>query len=469
MMKWHRLGIVLMAILLSIVGGVNVPSLISWFFDSNTARAHSPAQDWTPPVTTGTHLRMRRLYPNGESRGVDCTVGDRSYGCTAFCEDVPDKCASPPRPYPYSSAWPDISFDRDYLLDVVGQETSPGLFDPIALQAQAIAARSYAWYWINNADYNVINNSTTFQVFLPFKFETFGPDPENASDPCQSTNLSANQTRLCQAVGTGGYYLSWDDADNPEHLPALAHFFSDVLERTTTNSEKAYLVGVEDPISNANATCSASNSAAHSWGMSQEGAQRWATGDQCGTAYPNTDALWSVRWTRPEQILFHYYTDMHIRDANKQIVATLSPANRWNPLQVTGMLAQGSPILWRGDNFPTVVLVQNTGLSDWLCTSEVLGYRLRYRWAKAGHTPVDGQQSTRLCGVAQGSATWTAVSVDHIPNWGYGWYTLQFDVIKETTSGEERFSPAWPTYDLTAFVLPRRCEAATRRQRRVQA
>jgi hypothetical protein len=237
-------------------------------------------------------------------------------------------------------------------------------------------------------------------------------------------------------------------------VPARANFFSDVLERTTSSGDKAYLIGVEDPISNNNATCSASNSAAHSWEMSQEGAQRWATGDQCGTGYPNEDALWSVRWTRPEQILFHYYTDMHIRDANKQVVATMSPGNRWNPLQLTGMLGQGTPILWRGANFPTGVLVQNTGLSDWLCTSEVLGYRLRYRWAKPGRTPVDGQQGLLECGLAQGSATWTVVNVDHIPDWGYGWYTVQFDVIKETTSGEERFSPAGPTYNVTAFVLP---------------
>jgi len=275
---------------------------------------------------------MRRLRENGESMGVDCGINDTSYGCTVYCDNydwptcpgITDP-ARGSRPYPYSSAWPNISFDKDYLLDVVGQEASPGLFDPVALQAQAIAARSYAWYQINNSPYNVINNSTSFQVFLPFKFESFGPDPNNASAPCQSTNLSANQTRLCQAVGTEGYYLSWDDATNPQYLPARANFFSDVLERTTSSGDKAYLIGVKDPISNNNATCSASNSATHSWGMSQEGAQRWATGDQCGTAYPNIDALWSARWTRPEQILFHYYTDVHIRDSNKQVVTGMSP------------------------------------------------------------------------------------------------------------------------------------------------
>lgn len=61
-----------------------------------------------------------------------------------------------------------IPFEHDYLLDVVPQETSPGLFDQIVLNAQAIAARSYAEYQLNNPYDNVpYNNSTTFQAFIP--------------------------------------------------------------------------------------------------------------------------------------------------------------------------------------------------------------------------------------------------------------------------------------------------------------
>jgi len=277
-MKQPKFSLTHIMVLLWVMIGIGL------FYDLTIVKASTPAQDWAPPNTTGSHLRMRRLYSNGKSMGEDCLVGDMSYGCTAFCNND-TKCSSSVRPYTYTNAWPDISFDKDDLLDVVGQESSPGLFDPVALQAPAIAARSYAWYQINNADKYIINNSTSFQVFLPFKFETFGPDPDNASDSCQSTNLSSNQTKLCDAVGTGTHYLSWDAITNTAFLPALANFFSDVLERTTSSSDKAYLSGVADPISNNNATCSASNSAAHSWGMSQTGAQRWATGDQCGILY----------------------------------------------------------------------------------------------------------------------------------------------------------------------------------------
>ena len=420
-------------------------------------RAATPEQGWRPPETTGSHLRMRRLTPDGTSRFQDCEVGDTSYGCTAFCDDpAPYPCPDdvPVRPYPYSSAWPDISFNKDYLLDVLAQETSPGLFDPAALQVQAIAARSYAWYQINNSPYYVINNSSSFQVFLPFKFESFGSDPDNASDPCRSTNLSDEQTRLCQAVGTGSYYLSWEDESNPEHLPARANFFSDVLTHTTSSGDKAYLIGVEDPISNDNATCSASNSAAHSWGMSQEGAQRWATGDQCGTLHPDSDAPWSVRWTRPEQILFHYYTDVHLRDANKQVVTSRSAEKRWSPLKIVGELGSSSPVLWRGISHPTGVWVQNVGLDDWNCTGDVSDYHLRYRWSREGHAAVDGHSSGTLCGLTQGDAAWAYLMVSGIPDWGYGYYTVSLDVMVVTGDGEESFSPEWPTYDVRVFVFP---------------
>ena len=93
--------------------------------------------------------------------------------------------------------------------------------------------------------------------------------------------------------------------------------------------------------------------------MSQEGAQRWATGDQCGTLHPDSDAPWSVRWTRPEQILFHYYTDVHLRDANKQVVTSRSAEKRWSPLKIVGELGSSSPVLWRGISHPTGVWVQN--------------------------------------------------------------------------------------------------------------
>ena len=118
--------------------------------EPRVVEAIAPAA-WTPPATTGSHLRMYRLAPGGALRQLptECTPGNIKYGCTAFCDSLdPNLCPQgvPKRPYPYSSSTPDISFAKDYLLDVVGQETSPDTFVLQALQAQAIASRSFIWY-----------------------------------------------------------------------------------------------------------------------------------------------------------------------------------------------------------------------------------------------------------------------------------------------------------------------------------
>jgi hypothetical protein len=186
--------------------------------------------------------------------------------------------------------------------------------------------------------------------------------------------------------------------------------------------------------------------------MSQDGAGRWTRGDQCYD--PDQSLPWSVRWTRMEQILYHYFTDVHLRDGNMRVVAPLSPPNRWDPLQLTGILVSDDPALLRTINYPVSVLVQNVGLSDWTCAGNVTRYVLRTRWARTGYTPVDSNQAAIPCGLGQGSSAWVHLSVGNVPNWGYGYYTLQFDVVKQTTAGEERFSPAWATYDELVHVLP---------------
>ncbi len=439
--------------------------LLLWVFVTNMVFANPSSTRIIAPTATSTwypqaminsgELRMRRLDDHGIALPDNCVPGDTHYGCTAFCDDFGSTsmpCPDSVVPYPYNSAWPSVSYQDDYLLDVVAQEVSPGLFDVVAMQAQAIAARSYTYYHTGNK--LTVNNSVSYHVFIPYKFEYFGQFPNNPLLPCENSgNLSENQRKICEAVRPN-YYLSWDDPiDNNTFLPARADYVADMLDRTTSSGDKQYLIGVEDPISNNNPTCSATNASVNTYGMSQNGAQRWITGNQCG-ATSNGDLPWSVRWTRPEQILFHYYTDVNIRDYNKRIVTALSPANRWNPLKFAGFLDQNNLILVRGTSAPAIVWVQNTGLSNWSCASGVTGYRLQYRWARPGQGPVDGNQGVINCGLAQGQTTWTNVNVENIPNWGYGDYTLQLDMIKMTSAGEERFSPAWATYDRNVYVPP---------------
>lgn len=441
----------LFVMLLLVYCGVNLV-----FTNTVASETLAPTPTWSPPsqIESG-ELRMRRLNPDGAALGeTNCNPGDTHYGCTAFCDDYGDPsypCCGPVTSYPYGSAYPALSYQNDYLLDVVAQETGPNEFAAIAVNAEAIAARSYAYYHTGNSQ--LLDNSTTYQAFIPLKFDSLNTGTlDNPAIPCASSNLTDTQREVCNAVGSG-YYLSWDDPSNPTFLPARANFVGDIVNRTTSSGDKPYLIGVEDPVSNLNGTCPAANTAVIAYGMSQQGAHRWATGDQCGP-FTTTVNLWNVQWTRTEQILFHYYTDVHIRDNNKHIVAALSPADRWNPLQFEGALVAPTPTLLRNVSRQAAALVQNTGLSDWTCEGDVRAYYLRYWWWREGHTPEISEVSQSLCGLLQGSSTWAYFLVGGIPNWGYGYYTLQFDMIKETMSGNVRFSQDWATYDKQVFVFP---------------
>ncbi len=97
---------------------------------------------------------------------------DTRYGCTA----------DPRHPYPYPTNPATVSIEDDYLLDVVPREMGP-YYHPLALRAQAIAARTYAYcairanegtgkYWEDCR--KEINNSNQFQVFVPWYFEYIG-------------------------------------------------------------------------------------------------------------------------------------------------------------------------------------------------------------------------------------------------------------------------------------------------------
>jgi len=127
-----------------------------------------------------------------------------------------------------------------------------------------------------------MNNSTQFQVFIPFAFEWLGnhypDDPNGDGNPCDSTNLEAGQQRACAAVAHKHYLAQ--SFNNPDRYPARANFAQDMYAETD-DGDKPYLVGVADPISVA---CDAKDviaTPAPSLGMSQRGANRWARRHQC--------------------------------------------------------------------------------------------------------------------------------------------------------------------------------------------
>jgi len=189
-----------------------------------------------------------------------------------------DGCGEANTQYPYSSPIALVDVEDDYLLDVLPREMNVAENDPgndrrilSAYAAQALAARSVmAWKSIHLPDpyetNGYINNSISYQVFIPYAYEYYHP---------------SSNTLISEAVNsTRGQYLS----HSGEAIDA--EFGSDMQDRTQTEHPptptpgfvpKPYLIGVEEPIST---TCdSASNS--NGFGMSQLGAYRWSRGNQC--------------------------------------------------------------------------------------------------------------------------------------------------------------------------------------------
>jgi hypothetical protein len=110
----------------------------------------------------------------------------------------------------------------------------------------------------------------------------------------------------------------------------------------------------------------------HGHGLSQNGAGRWARGSESYRCDPHPAPCepppdpplqaWSVRWQDVFQTLIHYYTGIHIRDANNP-ATILTPAYRWVPLQ-TGLLFACA-------GRDSMVTVQNTGTVAWPANSAI--------------------------------------------------------------------------------------------------
>jgi len=157
--------------------------------------------------------------------------------------------------------------------------------DAEALKAQAVAARTVAsWKSAQQPEaivrgFNVINNSTQFQVFIP---GTYNDYPNYQTD----IDIALNATQ--------GRYLSAGDGHTID-----AEFFADVVSATGSDPSKSYLTTVQDPIST---SCIVSVAGSHDYGMSQRGAIRWAKGNECPDG---SGAIWPVKWDH-QQILVHY-------------------------------------------------------------------------------------------------------------------------------------------------------------------
>ncbi|MDP3047410.1 MAG: SpoIID/LytB domain-containing protein, partial [Chloroflexota bacterium] len=157
-----------------------------------------------------------------------------------------------------------ISFEL-YLKWVVPREMGAGQAIE-ALRAQAVAARSYAWVRV------LTHGSWTFDVTDWTEYQAMCPSwQDRRSDAAVDT--------------TTGQYVSYLGA------VANAMYSAENSDPTLTNSRTPYLTAVDDPVAFGRSRNG------HGWGMSQNGAYRWAG---------------NYGWNY-QQILAHYYTGVVIQ------------------------------------------------------------------------------------------------------------------------------------------------------------
>jgi len=362
------------------------------------------------------------IYANNEI--VKCYYTDPAYGCGEGGSGYP---------YTQNPLWIDV--ENDYLLDVLPREMNvkENSRTLASLQAQALAARSYADFRFRR--YGAMDNSVNFQIFIPNAYELYDP---------------SSSAIIYQAVtSTQGQYLSY----NNESVDA--QFASDSVDRTATcknadgstcrnansSSEIPYLIEVQDPISSSE--CGANNNGQSQtpgddfgkvWGMSQKGAIRWSLGNQCAGS---GNQPWSVTWSDYRQILVHYYTGIDILNASG---AELAPDNRWNLLNhnAPGAVNSGQP-------FTVNLRVQNTSISDWSINNLILGYQ----WRDSQNNPIGSwTDATYLPAMVKGKDE--AVPVNILPPPTGGTYNLHLDLKYQ---GSDWFSNAgWPDAKITVDI-----------------
>ena len=288
-----------------------------------------PVYAFSPPTVIT--VRMYRLSTSGMKFSPEelCSQNNSNYGCTAD---------SNLGPYPFGATNPvtvqieGTAVNNRYLRDVIPQEMSPGTHHALAVQAQAVAARTYSYWHIQQG--SQINNSTQFQAFIPRKYDS----------------LPAAQRAIIDTAVQDRHYLSQATNDSP----LFAEFFADIPLRTL-NGSFPYLMAVEDPISSHPAV----TQQGHGHGLSQNGASRWAFGNR---SYLGTLDPWSVTWTTRNQILTHYYTGIHVRNANNGN-AILTPERRFNALYLNWARPPAFP---NGICNRITVWLHNTGTGEWL-------------------------------------------------------------------------------------------------------
>lgn len=180
-----------------------------------------------------------------------------------------------------------IDFET-YVKRVVPAEVFSS-WDDDALKTQAVAARTYAWFWLLQHGMSAydVTDSTAYQYMCDTRVGT--------------TDAATDATRGQYLDYLGNMVFAAYGAENGD--PTLTNTFGN-----------PYLIGVDDPVSFNKAR------AGNGIGYSQWGAQRWAA---------------QYDWNY-QQILLHYYSDVTVEaaatsgnDTTPPIGAIVSPWKNW--------------------------------------------------------------------------------------------------------------------------------------------
>lgn len=440
--KTLRLGSILLASILIALWCRNVESS---YQAQTSPLAYQPIEYAT--------VKMYQLNASGAINGPLCSQANQfSWGCTAYCTNLSICNGSQTLSFPMNTnpanveidgtaGAPGVSQYKQYLRDVVPlelgiQSGSQGNKPLSATKAQAIAARTYIYQRMEYiGQYGTPNNSNLFHVFVPYNFDT----------------LTSTQKGRVQEATADRIYMTEPDSTYP--IEAL---YGADNPANTSPGNRPYLKSVSDPISFLGTLDGTANG-----GMSAKGASRWSFGHTSSRGpvasgdpnYPH-DAqgdgdFWSVRLDEAAQILTHYYTGVHLRDANTMGFLTLD--YRWVPLQIAWS-GNCPPAMNHGQSCTATIQVQNTSTLDWNCGS--VGYILSYRWAKTGYSETDGANQVSLCGTIKGATPTVNLIINNIPNWGAGAYTLKIDIACTLSGNKYWFSNVygWPSYDISVCV-----------------
>jgi hypothetical protein len=241
----------------------------------------------------------------------------------------------------------------------------------------AVAARTFGWNRATLISGSTYRIDSSGQTFFPEKTVDDEQKYQNAATLTNGQFLSHSDGNGTSKVINAQHRRQNGDPTNPCSIgqgsncptppdPCSGLFLSYFMD--------AYLKGVTDPISNGETR---SQIDCNSAGLSQYGTQRWAIGKVDPGAAQNLPNF--PQWNY-QQILAHYYTDVHLNDANTDMQVT--PEYRWNPInakwQGTGTI--NSPAITPGNIYNVTVWYQNSGADDWNHRDEPDYIHLSYYW-----------------------------------------------------------------------------------------